>query len=506
MLCALPRRLYSPAQTRELDRIAIEDCGIPGYQLMCRAGRGAFDLLCLRWPAARRALVVCGAGNNGGDGFVVARHLLRAGREVQALLLGEAEQLGGDARRAYDDFRAAGGTLVDAGEVDWRRAEVIVDALFGSGLARPVRGAAAQLIGEINDCAAPVLAVDLPSGLDAATGSVLGVAVEAEATLTFIGCKRGLLTHQGPDHCGALFCDDLDVPAQVYAAVEGAVRRVDADSFPELWRPRRRASHKGSYGHVAVVGGAPGMLGAAQMAAGAALRVGAGRSTVVTAAVNLSRANGHMPELMSRAADDAAAAGEALRGMDVVAIGPGLGDAPWAEDMLGAALASGKPLVVDADALNLLARGGSRRLDGAIATPHPAEAARLLGTATAAVQADRFAALRALQQRYGGIWILKGNGTLICDADDCLLVDAGNPGMASAGMGDLLTGSVAGLLAQGLPPLVAAAGGAWLHASAADRAARRGGMAGLLATDLLGELRRLREPRIAGSGSGCGRC
>ncbi len=503
MLSRLPRRLYSPAQTRELDRIAIQDCGIPGYQLMCRAGRAAFDLLSLRWPAARRVLVVCGSGNNGGDGFVIARLLVRAGREVQLLLLGEHEWLGGDARRAYEDFRAAGGRLIAAQDIDWQRAEVVVDALFGSGLARPVQGMAAQLIREINGCAAPVLAVDVPSGLDADTGSALGIAVAAQATLTFIGCKRGLLTHQGPDHCGALFFDDLDVPAEIYTALDGAVERVDADSFPELWRARCCASHKGSYGHVAVVGGAPGMLGAAQMAAAAAMRVGAGRTTVITGRVNAPLVNSDMHELMSRAADDATVASEALRGIDVVAVGPGLGQGGWSESMLAAALASEKPLVIDADALNLVARSNDLRLDNAIATPHPAEAARLLGADTGVVQADRFAAVRALQQSYGGVWVLKGNGTLICDAEQCLLVDAGNPGMASAGMGDLLTGTVVGLLAQGLPPLVAAAGGAWLHASAADRAAHSG-MAGLLATDLLSELRRLRGPESVGCG--CGAC
>lgn len=491
MLTRLPDQLYTAAQTREFDRTAIQECGIPGYQLMCRAGMAVYDLLCLRWPAARNCVVVCGAGNNGGDGFVVGRHLVRDGRRVQLVLLGEPAVLRGDALRAYEDFIAAGGCLSNLSEIDWHRVDVVVDALFGSGLSRNVRGMAAQVVREINGSDCPVVAVDVPSGLDADSGSVLGVAVMADVTVSFIGCKRGLFTHEGPDHAGEVFFDDLDVPREIYAAFDDGVQRVTRERFPALWRQRASASHKGSYGHVAVLGGAPGMVGAARMAGESAMRVGAGRVTIVTSSDSAPSVNRAMPELMSRAVDDVASAQRAVSGMDVVAVGPGLGQSQWAEGLLAAALAAPCPKVFDADALNLIAKASGLRLDNAIATPHPAEAARLLGTSVASVQGDRFAAINALQESYGGVWLLKGNGTLIADESQTWLVDCGNPGMASAGMGDVLTGVIAGLLAQGNSPMTATVGGAWLHAMAGDAAAQAG-EAGLVATDLLPQIRALR--------------
>jgi len=338
-----------------------------------------------------------------------------------------------------------------------------------------------------------VLAVDIPSGLCSDTGRVLGVAVKADLTVTFIGLKRGLFTMAAADHTGAIEFNDLGVPPEIYQQVDCDSRRLELEALLERLPPRPATAHKGLYGTVLVVGGDYGMAGAAALAAEAALRCGAGLVRVATRPEHVAALVARTPEAMPlgvRSGQDLAALVESA---DVLVVGPGLGQSPWSEQLLQVAAASGKPMVLDADGLNLLVAAGAvteRRRDNWVLTPHPGEAARLLECTTAQVQADRFDAVRRLQQRYGGVAVLKGNGSLIADDSQLLLSNYGNPGMASGGMGDVLSGVIGSLLAQHLPALEAAGLGVCLHGAAGDSAAEDG-QRGLLASDLIPKMRTL---------------
>jgi hydroxyethylthiazole kinase-like uncharacterized protein yjeF len=482
----LPEALYYAAQSRQLDRLAIDQRGIAGYVLMQRAGSAAFSLLRARWPRARRLTVVCGPGNNGGDGYVIARLAAEAGLQPQVLALGDVTRLRGDARTARTAMEHAGVTAAPFTAEALPDSEVIVDALFGTGLEREITGEWHLAIEAINASRGAVLAIDIPSGLHADSGRVLGAAVHAHMTICFIGLKAGLFTGQGRDYCGDIAFDDLGVPADLYDEVPPAARRIGERSLTGLLPRRRRSTHKGDVGHVAVVGGAPGMAGAVRMAGEAAARTGAGLVTLMTHPTHAAHLSLSRPELLTHALVNSTGLHAALRRATVLAIGPGLGRERWAREVLAGALDCPQPKVVDADALNLLAAEPLKRHDWVL-TPHPGEAARLLGTTVAEVQAQRFDALRALLERYGGVCVLKGAGTLVgkAGASDVWLCDVGNPGMASGGMGDVLTGIIAALVAQHLEPLAAARLGVWLHASAADDAAKHDGEIGLLASDLL---------------------
>jgi NAD(P)H-hydrate epimerase len=486
----LPYALYRAEQVRALDRCAIERHGIPAAELMQRAGAAAFRLLRARWPAARRILVLAGAGNNGGDGYVVAAEALAAGLDVRLLQMGDHDRLSAESAAAAAGFTRRGGRAEPCRRLP-PDADVLVDGLLGTGLAREVSGQWAAIIDAVNAARAPVLALDIPSGLDADTGRVLGTAVRANATISFIALKQGLFTGRGPGCRGDLYFDGLDVPPAIYATELLAARRVDWRKERELLPIRPLDAHKGMAGHVLVVGGAPGMSGAPRLAGEAALRAGAGLVTVATHPAHAAMLNLTRPELMVHGVatpDDLAAV--AARA-DVIAIGPGLGRDDWGRDLLDAVLTLDRPLVVDADALNLLARDPRRREDWVL-TPHPGEAARLLDTDIAGIEQDRFAAAAALQRRYGGALVLKGAGSIVEGPGQRppAVCSDGNPAMASAGMGDALTGIIAALLAQGLAPEQAAGAGVCLHAAAGDRAAH-GADRGMLAGDLIGALPRL---------------
>lgn len=490
----LPYALYRAAQVRELDRIAIQDFGIPGIELMERAGAAALARLRELWPDARDVTVLAGLGNNGGDGFVVARLARAAGLQARVLQLGDAATVRGDAATNLQRYVEEGGDLQPFQRLP-RRTDVIVDALLGTGLDRPVEGGLARAIEAANDHAAPVLALDIPSGLGADTGAVLGSAIRARATVTFIALKQGLFTGEGPDRCGRVMFEGLDVPAGVYGWQLLSARRIDWLRFAEVVVPRRRTAHKGSFGHVLVVGGDVGYSGAARLAGEAAARAGAGLVSVATHPAHAAVLNLGRPELMCRGVEDPRDLAPLVERATVVAVGPGLGRGPWGRALLEAALQVPRPLVLDADALNLLTERPLRR-DDWVLTPHPAEAARLLGVTTAEVQADRYAAAAALQARYGGVVVLKGPGTVVQGSGTrppAVCTD-GNPGMASGGMGDVLTGVIAGLVAQRYVPEDAAEMGVCVHGAAGDRAAEDGGERGMLASDLYGPLRWLLNP------------
>jgi len=483
--------LYRAAQVRELDRRAIQDHGIPGYTLMSRAAQASLSLLQARFPAARKLAVFCGGGNNAGDGYALARLAVCAGLEAQIIALKDPGQLSGDAATAARDALALG-VSVEAWNGQAPEADLIVDALFGTGLGRAVEGRYREAIQAINGVDLPVLALDIPSGLQADTGAVLEVAVQADLTPTFIGRKLGLYTGRGPGLCGEVVFHDLGVPGAVYHGVEPAARLYAGEDLPTRLAPRPRDAHKGHHGHVLVVGGDLGTGGAVRMAAEAAARVGAGLVSVATRMEHLAAVLSPRPELMVRGVERAEELDSLLKRASVVAVGPGLGQGDWGRQLLARVLQYGLPMVVDADGLNLLAHNPVRR-DDWVLTPHPGEAARLLGASTGEVQADRFSAADTLRSRFGGVCLLKGAGTLVTGADGNWLIHAGNPGMASGGMGDVLTGVIAGLLAQGLDTEAAARVGALVHGRAADLAARDGER-GILAGDLLAPLRQLVNP------------
>ena len=483
----LPYALYTAAQVRALDQAAIAS-HCPGAELMQRAGQAAYGLLRRRWPAARRLTVLCGPGNNGGDGYVVARLAREDDLEVRVLQLGDEGRLSLEATQMREAWCQSGGRCEAFRELP-RNTDLIVDALLGIGLERPLIGDWAAAVRATNDQLAPVLAIDIPSGLHADTGRVLGCAVRATATLSLIGLKQGLFTGAGPEYCGEIHFAGLGIPASLYGREVLAARRLDWPKVASQVPRRSRDAHKGDLGHVLVVGGAPGFSGAARLAGEGALRAGAGLVSVATHPAHAAELNLGRPELMVAAVTSPAELAPLLARATAVAIGPGLGQAPWGQELLSPVLASGKPLVLDADALNWLARARIRREDWVL-TPHPGEAARLLSCSPAEVQADRFNAAHRLRDEFGGTLVLKGAGTLVMGAGRRPLgvCSQGNPGMASGGSGDVLTGMVAAFLARGLVAEDAAEVAVCLHAAAGDAAARAGEQ-GMLASDLIAAIR-----------------
>lgn len=484
----LPREIFTAAQVRQLEAAAVAG-GIPGYTLMKRAGAAAFAALRQRWPLARALAVVAGPGNNGGDGMVLARLAKQAGLEVQVLLVADPDALRGEAREALQELRAVGvePRAFDAAEL--ARADLVVDALLGIGARAPLPARFGEVIEAINGAGRRVFAIDLPSGLDPDSGVAL-LSVRATVTITFIALKQGLFLGDGPEHTGDILFDALQVPR---APIEPALRRLTYDSLAEVLPPRPRQSHKGQFGRVLVVGGGAGMPGAVRLAAEAALRVGAGLVTVASLPGHLTAVTGSRPELMFRALHDSADVAAAMAEADVIVVGPGLGQDAWAARTLGAVIEHRRPgqqLVADADALNLIAADSTvQHMDDWVLTPHPGEAARLLGLTVSEIQQDRLAALRELCEQRGGVIVLKGAGSLIGTAGAVpRLCDHGNPGMSVPGMGDVLTGAVAGFLAQCDRPFEATAAAVYAHAVAGDRCARVG-MRGLLATEVAQELR-----------------
>lgn len=486
--------LYTVEQVRQLDLAAIAG-GIPGFELMQRAATAAFVLMHRRWPDARRVLIFAGSGNNGGDAFLVARLAVSAGLEVRVIGLGDESR--GDAALARAAWLESGGEIDIASEsTSLGEADVLVDGLFGTGLKRAPNGVAAILIGRINAHRAAKLSLDVPSGLNADSGVAPGVVVYADATISFVGWKRGLFTAVGADCCGVLSLDTLGIPSEVFSTCHVDARLLDA-SMMAIFPQRKSNVNKGMFGHVLVVGGDDGMGGAVSLCAEAALRVGAGLVSVATRPDHVGPIIGRRPELMARAVDGPQALQVMIERAAVIAIGPGLGQAAWGHALMDVALRSGKPCVLDADGLNLLAR---ERIDlprDCVLTPHPGEAARLLGCDVARIQADRFAAVRELASRYSAAVVLKGAGSLISNPkQEVALCPFGNPGMASGGMGDVLTGVIAGLIAQGLSIWDAARFGVVAHALAGDRAAGDAPR-GMLASDLMLYLRAVLNSRQA---------
>lgn len=516
-------RLLTSAQMQRADQRTIQELGLPGMVLMENAGAAVVASLWERLPdlAARRVVVVAGGGNNGGDGFVVARRLLEPlGGRVVVLLAGSAARLQGDAALNHGVYTRMGGVVeevageegVTAREGHFRHAGVVVDALFGTGLARPVTGVAAALIRRINACACPVVAVDLPSGVAADTGQLLGEAVRATWTVTFGAEKIAHRQHPGAALCGEVVLAPIGIPRLLLEDPAHQVGR----NLPGDWAipPRPVDGHKGSFGHLLVVAGGVGKAGAAVLTARGAQRIGPGLVTVAspagvqpTVAAQLTEAMTlPLPAAPDGGVDGGSAAALAAAPVEpgALAVGPGLGGGSGTLELVRGVMARWHrlPVVVDADGLNALALLGGEGLTAlvvghggaVILTPHPGEMARLLGSGVAAVQADRLGCARAAATRWGAWVVLKGAGSVIAAPDGRAWINhTGNSGLAAGGSGDLLTGIIGGLLAQRWGAESAVRAGVWLHGAAAEAASGETGPAGLLATDLLPHLWRLRN-------------
>jgi ADP-dependent NAD(P)H-hydrate dehydratase / NAD(P)H-hydrate epimerase len=480
--------LFTAAQVYRLDAAAIAG-GIPGIQLMKRAGSDAYDLLMQHFPAPEMIHVYCGSGKNGGDGYVLAALAAQRLVPVQVIQLAAPETLVDEARQAYEFAHQEEVKMVPFAQATAPAAGIIVDALLGIGLQGDVRATYAAAIEHINSSRLPVLAIDIPSGLNADTGAVHGTVVKAALTITYIGIKRGLLTGRGQAVCGEVVLSDLGIPATTFTQVTPSAELLQLSTLINLLPAREADAHKGDFGHVMIIGGDTGFGGAALMAAEAAARTGAGLVSIATRPEHISAMLTRCPEIMAKGVISGQELEPLLARPSILVVGPGLGRSPWSEQMLQQAIKSGLPMVIDADALNILAAGRvAPDFDhkNCLLTPHPGEAARLLGISIDDVQADRFASSQRLQQKYGGAVILKGAGSLIVgDSGITGIVTQGNPGMASGGMGDVLSGILGSLIAQGLSVENAARLGAVLHANAADLAADEVGLRGLLATDLI---------------------
>lgn len=494
-----PSLLYTAEQTRALDASAINQFNIPGFTLMSRAAAAVFQVVQQRWPKLNHIAVMCGKGNNGGDGFLIACLAHVAGINVTLYHVGGLEALSGDALLACEQAQREGVVMQPISQFlgnpkQGEQWDLVVDALLGTGLHSEVRGDFKETILQVNQLQKPVVAVDIPSGLSADSGSVLGCAIKAAATVSFIGLKRGLLTGQAPDYVGDLYFDDLEVPDEVYEQIPTQVHLLHQSIITEGLPPRHRTGHKGSYGHTLILGGNHGMVGAALMASEAAARVGSGLVSVATRSEHVGVFNSRLPEIMVHPCETVDQLRHLIDKASVVAVGPGLGQDEWAATLLQAVLEANKHLLLDADALNLIAldRVYLPDIDRRqwVMTPHPGEAARMLKCSNAELQADRFSAIQKLQGFYGGVLVLKGAGTLVCDEQRLTLSPFGNPGMATGGMGDVLSGVIAGLMAQGLTTALAAQVGVVVHGLAGDLAAKEGER-GMLATDLMPYLRQI---------------
>lgn len=484
----LPSLLYTPESIRRIDQKVIHEHAIPGYTLMRRAGGATLDVIVQHWPLAKKILVICGSGNNAGDGYVIARLAQQQGLTVNVVALTDPDRLRSDARLAYQqwsecgELSAAETTLID-------EADIIVDAILGTGLTRDVEGLQHDWIETINTSGKLIVSVDVPSGLDALTGSIKGIAVNADITITFIALKMGLFTASGKACCGEVIFDSLGVTENMYEDEQPVARLL---SLQDCKLPiRRHDSHKGLYGHVLVVGGNNGMPGAVILTARAALRAGAGMVTVVTRPAHVAAIATACPEAMVFGSENGNLPDLLLENISVVAIGPGLGKDAWANRLLSQAIALKHLLILDADALNLVAENRPYIEAPHIITPHPGEAAHLLSIEnTYDIQLDRRAAVTQLYELMGGVVVLKGSGTMIFDGGLPGICPLGNPAMAVAGMGDVLTGVIAAFVAQGMTLKQAASAGVCVHARAGDMAAVSG-TRGMMSSEVVDTIRQV---------------
>ncbi|WP_417315454.1 bifunctional ADP-dependent NAD(P)H-hydrate dehydratase/NAD(P)H-hydrate epimerase [Enterobacter sp.] len=491
---SIPHSIWDADDLRRAEKEAADSLGITLFELMQRAGEAAFNVARHAYPDATHWLILCGHGNNGGDGYVVARLAVAAGLRVTLLAQESDKPLPEEASDAREAWLNAGGTI-HAADILWPDdIDLIVDGLLGTGLRNAPRDPIAALIERANAHPAPVVALDIPSGLIAQTGATPGAVIHAAHTITFIALKPGLLTGKARDVVGKLHHNALGLDGWL-AGQDTHITRYDETDLAQWLTPRRPTSHKGDHGRLVIIGGDHGTAGAIRMAGEAALRSGAGLVRVLTRSENISPIITARPELMVHELTPQTL-NDSLEWADVVVVGPGLGQQAWGKQALQKVGNFRKVTLWDADALNLLAINPDKR-HNRILTPHPGEAARLLNCSVAEIERDRLLSAQRLVKRYGGVAVLKGAGTIVaCESGAMGIVDAGNAGMASGGMGDVLSGIIGALLGQKLTPYDAACAGCVVHGAAADRLAAQYGTRGMLATDLFCTLRRVVNPDV----------
>ncbi len=488
--------IFSSKTVSEVDQRAIQQENIPGFTLMKRAAAFGFHQAERYFSDANSIMIFCGSGNNSGDAYLLGCLAIEKDIKTKVITLCDTLRLRNDALKAFNEYQSLDGEVLEWDSQIDIDCDLIIDGIFGIGINRNVEGKFLQAINKINDSKVPVLSLDIPSGLNANSGEVMGSSIKADVTTTFVGRKKGLYLNQGPLMSGWIEYSNLSIPEICFENAEIELEIVNRSLLEQYLKPRTRNSHKGDFGHVLVIAGNHGMGGAARITSESALRTGAGLVSVITRPENVAIISKTTPEIMAHSADDRSdKISELFKKADVIAIGPGLGTDPWARDLFDAALNSEKQLIIDADGLNLLADSPTKK-DNWILTPHPGEAARLLRCLNPEVQEDRLASLEKLIDKYGGVTLLKGNNTLVGAAGEIpFVVTAGNPGMSTAGMGDLLTGIIAALCSQfkQVNPKILAALGAYIHALAGDQAAKSGER-GIIATDLFGELKDIINP------------
>ncbi len=486
----LPTHFYTTQQLKQGEQDAASERGLELFHLMERAGQAVFTIAFAQYPTSHHWLICCGGGNNGGDGYIVAVLARHMGIDVTVWQLGDPEKLPADAHRAYQQWKELGGAVYAPQSEVPESTDVIIDALFGIGLKEVLRPQVVPLVELLNQSGKPIVAVDVPSGRCADTGQVMGPCIKAQHTVSLIGLKQGLVTGQARCYVGTLHYAGLGVEEGFAPHNTPSLVSIDGKLRHSLLPPRQACTHKGQNGKALIVGGNEGMGGALILCASACARSGAGLSAAMTHPDNVTAMLTITPEVMSTSGNKQHLFEERIEWCDALALGPGLGRDAQAQQIMQRLSSLKVPKVWDADALYFLAHNPSYDAQRII-TPHPVEAARLLGCEVEEVEQDRFAAIRQLQQRYGGVVVLKGAGTLVDDGKAIAVCLQGNPGMARGGMGDVLTGIIVALLAQKIPLADAAKLGVWLHSSAADLNTKSHGQRGLLASDLLPHLREL---------------
>ncbi len=486
--------LYQNKDIRECENEAYSAHGYTPYKLMLAAGTAAWSYLRSHYFSANSITVCCGKGNNGGDGLVLALKANQHGLTVKVLMV-EDSIISEASKQAFKACAEAGVSISPFSAECLADADLLVDALLGTGLSGDLREPYSDAVIAMNETGLPILSLDIATGLNADTGATSNPVILADSTVTFIGLKPGLVTTKGVACSGAVSVNDLGLSSLLQSIIPTA-KVMHWDEIIPLFAKRCRDSHKGDHGHVLVVGGDYGMGGAVRLSAEAALRAGAGLVTVATRPEHVPVVSGTRPEIMCHQVVTSDDLDKLIAKANVVVIGPGLGQTAWAQELLDTVIASGVDAIYDADALNLMSENEKKQLLGrAIVTPHPGEAGRLLGCSSADIQADRYKSLKELVTLLGTVVVLKGAGSLVGSKDELPAVcRAGNPGMATAGMGDILTGIIGSLVAQGASLSAAARAGVLIHATAADKAAQDGGERGLLATDLLQYIRELVNP------------
>lgn len=472
------KTIYSKQQIQQIDHLAADYLNINSFELMQKAGAALFSYI----QHDKNILIVTGAGNNAGDGFIMAEMALQQGNTVTLWSLIDINNLPKDANKAAKKFIDCGGVITN--KHPKRHFDCIVDAIFGTGLNRNIEGEFSKAIDWINTQKTKVVSVDIPSGLDANTGSIKGCAICADITITVICYKAGLITNNGKDYCGQLFLEDLGMPEQALLKVHSPIKLLDKSILKQPLFNHKHNSHKGLFGQALVIGGYDGMLGALILAGKSALRSGCGTVEVVSNSEHAVMISIHCPELITANSIEAA---RFTQSANVIAIGPGLGLNQQSKEVLEFCIQLNKPMVIDADAITLIAQS-KPRLTNTVLTPHPKEAATLLNTDVASIQADRISAATTISQKYQAVVILKGSGTVIADVNgDVAVCPFGYPGMATAGMGDVLTGMVASLMAQGFSSIEAAKSAVVWHAVAAENC-QKGNT--LIASDVIHQLHR----------------